>query len=108
MAELKVDKLEAREGAPFAALSYVLFLWIFAFIYKKNNRFAMYHARQGIVIFVTSMICYLFKSVPLVGILSSFILFLLGLACVYGMYLSLSGKIGKIYLISDVAKKLVV
>ena len=37
MKDIKLSKQEITEGAPFAVLSYVLFLWILTFILKKDN-----------------------------------------------------------------------
>ena len=40
--KIKLTDKEIKEGAPFAALSYVFFLWIFTFIFKKEK----YHAYE--------------------------------------------------------------
>jgi len=104
----KFDVEEIREGAPFAVLSYVFFGWILTYILKKDNRFAIFHARQGIVISVGSLLCFTIMFIPVLGLL--FGIFALGLAfaSLYGIYLSLTGKCERMYLISDVADKLVV
>lgn len=100
---------EIKEGAPFAALSYVFFLWIFSFIFKKDNNFAHFHARQGIVIFIFEIACLFFPIIPFIGVIvyraGMFILLMVSL---YGVYSSLIGKMVKIPVIGNIAEKLVV
>jgi uncharacterized membrane protein len=106
--ELKFDTEEIREGAPFAALSYVFCLWILTFIFKKDNGFARFHARQGVVIFIATFACLTLTFVPVFGGLFGFLAFLLVLASFYGIYLSLTGKAERIYFVGEIADKLVI
>jgi len=108
MEKLKFNEQEVREGAPFAALSYVLFLWILTFILKKDNAFARHHARQGIVIFIGTMGCFPFIFVPGIGVLFKLLALGLAIAALYGIVLSVTGKTDPIYLVSEIAKRLVV
>ena len=86
----------------------MFFLWILTFICKKNNRFAHFHAKQGIVIFVGNVTCLAFMFIPVIGVLFAFLQFILVIASLYGMYLALIGKCDKIYMIGDIADRLVV
>ncbi|MBI5144164.1 MAG: zinc ribbon domain-containing protein, partial [Candidatus Omnitrophica bacterium] len=43
---------EVLEGKPFAILSYLWILCLVPLILKKENRFAMFHAKQGLVLFI--------------------------------------------------------
>lgn len=108
MEEHKSSKPEVKEGVPFAVLSYILCLWILTFIFKKDNQFALFHARQGIVIFVGNIICFAFMFIPVLGVLFSILQFVLVITSLYGIYLSLTGKTEPIYLIGDIVKRLVV
>ncbi|MDP2940418.1 MAG: hypothetical protein Q8O13_10165 [Candidatus Omnitrophota bacterium] len=109
MEELKLTEEEIKDGAPFAALSYVFFLWILTFISKKDNRFAHFHAKQGIVVFVGEMVCGVLALLPLVGkvfyVLGLFLFLILSL---YGIYYSLTGKMVRMPVISSIADKFVV
>lgn len=100
---------EIREGAPFAVLSYVGLLWIIPFIFKPQNRFARYHARQGLIIFVYELICIFFLFFPYIGVFlyktGWVILFAVSL---YGVYASLTGKLCRIPLVTSLAQRLVV
>jgi len=107
--ELKFSEEEIREGAAMAAISYVSFLWLIAFILKKDNKFTHYHARQGLVIFILEILCFFFLTIPLLGILFYKIgCIILVIFSLYGVYSSLTGKLCKIPLVTNIASKLVV
>ena len=107
--EIQFDEKEVKDGAPFAALSYVGVLWILTFILKKDNRFAIWHARQGIVVFLVFVVGIVAPILPLVGGLINRVSMLVWVVLsIYGIYLSLTGKTTPIPVVSDVAEKLVV
>jgi len=108
MSEFKLEEQEVREGAPFAALAY-LCLWILAFIFRKDNKFAHFHARQGIVIFVGWVVLVAVSWIPFFGrFIYSVGALLLSCASIYGIYLSLTGKMKPLPVIGEIARKLVV
>jgi uncharacterized membrane protein len=109
MEDLKLTEEEIRDGAPFAALSYVFFLWILTFIWKKENRFAHFHARQGIALFIGELGMGIFALIPFIGIVFyalGLILFLF--LSLYGIYFSLTGRAKRIPFISNISDKFVV
>ncbi|MCK4809451.1 MAG: hypothetical protein KAS99_00750 [Candidatus Omnitrophica bacterium] len=105
MEELKLTEEEVREGAGFAALSYVFFLWFLTFLFKKNNGFAHYHAKQGLVISLGEIILAFFSFLPLIYPIGV-ILFLI--VSLYGIYSALTGKLCKIAIVSKIAAKIVI
>ncbi len=108
MEDMKLSRQEIKDGAPFAVLSYVAFLWILAFIFKKENRFAYFHARQGVVIFVGNIVCLAFMFIPILGVLFGLAQIILVFLSLYGIYLSLTGQIKSIAVVGDIAEKLVI
>lgn len=109
MEELKLTEEEIKDGAPFAALAYVFFLWILTFILKKENRFAHFHAKQGIVVFIAEIVCGVLALLPLVGkafYVVGLLLFLV--VSLYGIYYSLTGKMVRLPIISNIADKFIV
>lgn len=108
MADSKLTKAEIKEGAPFAALSYIFCLWILVFIFKKENKFSYFHARQAVVIFFAEVVCLVFQFVPIIGILFVLINFLMMFIALYGIYLSLTGITKKIPIIGKLADKFVI
>ncbi|MBN2483800.1 MAG: hypothetical protein JXD21_06345 [Candidatus Omnitrophica bacterium] len=107
MAELKFSDKEIREGAGLGALSYIFFLWILVFLFQKDNKFAHYHARQGLVIFVGEVI-FAFLAVLFGSLFSKLGMLLFFILSLVGIYNALTGKPVKIPLVSDIAAKLVI
>lgn len=107
--EKEISEKEIREGAPYAALSYIFFLWIYTFRQKKNNRFAHFHAKQGIVVFMGEVVSAFFGLIPFIGrfIFPLGLLFFVFMS-LYGIYSALSGKMVRLPIISDIADKFVI
>jgi fumarate reductase subunit D len=108
MSDVQLDLNEIKQGAPFAALSYIFCLWILTFILKKDNQFAYFHAKQGIIIFVGNVACFVFGFVPLLGVLFGLAQIVLMCFSLYGVYLALTGRMTPIPFVGDLAKKLIV
>jgi uncharacterized membrane protein len=101
-------KKEIREGKFFAVISYISFLCIISLLLKKENKFAVFHAKQGLVLFVAEVAVFLLSIIPLLGqfinIAGGVLLVILSLA---GVLFSLQEKYGKLPLISKVAENIV-
>jgi len=61
------NEQEIRDGKFFAIISYVSFLCIITLVLKKENKFALYHAKQGLVLFVIEAAAFIFSIIPLLG-----------------------------------------
>lgn len=100
---------EIKEGAPFAALSYVFFLWILTFMFSKGNRFAYFHAKQGIAIFIGEIAFGVLSLLPLIGKFFYFLGLLLFLSLsLYGIYSALTGKMVRMPFVSSIADKFII
>lgn len=108
--EIKLNEQEIRDGAGLAALSYVFFLWALAFLFRKDNKFSHFHAKQGLVLFIFEVIVFFFLSfIPFLGALLRVLgLIVFPLCALYGIYAALTGRMSEIPVITDFAKKLVV
>ena len=106
----EVHKEEVKKGAPFAALSYIFFICIFVLIYKKDNAFARFHAKQALVIFIGEMIFWVLGMViPVIGFIFSFFGSLIFLVCsVIGIFASLMGLKIKFPVIAQIAEEMVI
>lgn len=98
---------EIEEGKVFAFLG--VFLTIIGFIIvllaKKNNKYAMYYAKQGLVLFIAWVIVAILGMIPLIG---WFIILPIGylimlILWIIGIIYSLSGKEKPIPLIGKFA-----
>jgi len=97
------------EGAPFAALSYILFMCIFVLRYKKGNAFAYFHAKQGLVIFILEIVLWLVYSIiPIIGFFAGVGLLILFVFSCIGIFAGLMGKYTKFPLIYGIAEKIII
>ncbi len=102
---------EINEARPVAWLSYVSVLFLVPLFARRNNRFALFHARQGMILFaykigliIASVILALFLIGPLVWIVGSIILAVL---CIMGIVKSALGKFWKCpFWVNELAQKL--
>ncbi len=102
------EEQEIRDGKFFAVISYVSFLCIIALILKKDNKFALYHAKQGLVLFVMEVAAFILTIIPFLGWLIGvfgYALFLI--VSLWGIKQSALGIYNRIPVISDVADKVI-
>ena len=107
MLEAQKEK-QVQEGKFFALISYISFLCVISLLLKKDNKFALYHAKQGLVLFVFEVAAFILAIIPFLGWLIwilSFIAFTL--ASLWGILQVLMGEYGHIPVVSKVAKKIV-
>ncbi|MBW2972397.1 hypothetical protein KY359_05150 [Candidatus Woesearchaeota archaeon] len=99
---------DVEEGKVFAFLG--VFLTIIGFIIvllaKKENKYAMYYAKQGLVLFVAYVILWIIGIIPVLGwiiaILGSILLLILW---IIGWVYALSGEMKPIPLVGQFADK---
>ena len=96
-----------QDGKIFAVLSY---LWILCFIpllLKKNNKFAVFHAKQGLVLFIAEIALWIIGIVPVLGWFISIVGSLLcGILALVGIVQALMGKYWKMPILGDYAEKI--
>lgn len=109
MAETKnknQDK-EVREGMIFAVIGYLNILCLVPILLKKGNKFALFHGKQGLVLFIGEIAAGIINIVPVLGqfiwILSVLVFGILSLA---GIVQSLMGNYWKMPVIGDIAEKI--
>jgi len=103
-----LSKEEVREGKFFAVISYVSFLCIITLLLKKQNKFALYHAKQGLVLFVMEVAAFILSIIPLLGWLIGVLgysVFLI--ASVWGMMQAALGLNCRIPVISGISEKVI-
>lgn len=82
-----------------AALSYVWIISIIMMIIKKDDQFVVFHAKQGLVLFIASFI----GVIPVIG---WFIWIVVVIFEIIGFIKALSGERYKIPVIGDIAEKI--
>jgi uncharacterized membrane protein len=90
---------EIEDGKMFAGIGYLGILFLIPLLAKKDNKFAMAHAKQGLVLFIA----WIPVLIPFVG-------WLWGIFCLVCMIMGLinafGGKYAKLPLLGSIAEKL--
>ena len=103
------EEQEVREGKFFAIISYVSFLCIITLVLKKDNKFALYHAKQGLVLFVMEVAAFILSIIPFLGWLIwifGYALFLL--VSLWGIMQASLGVSSRIPVVTDIADKVII
>jgi uncharacterized membrane protein len=104
---MEQESQEIREGKIFAVVGYWLFLCILPLILKKDNKFAVFHGKQGLVLFIFWVAGFIFSIIPLLGWLAyKLVLFTYLLLCLWGTLQALMGNYSRIPLVADIADKI--
>lgn len=99
---------EILEGKMFAVIGYISILCVLTLILKKENKFALFHGKQGLVLFLGEIACWVVAIIPFLGwIISSLLTLVFILVSLYGILQALEGKYTKIPIVSDFADKIV-
>lgn len=100
-------KQEIEEGKIFAVVSYWLILCILPLILKKDNKFAVFHGKQGLVLFIFLVAGFMFNIIPFLGhLVYRLILFIYMLLALWGTIQALMGNYSRIPIVSDIAEKI--
>ena len=107
MAEDKV----VEEGKIWAIISYLWILFLVPLLAKKDNKFAVYHAKQGLVLFIASIIvwvvAFVLMFIPILGWIVGFILWILMFVLwLIGIINAATGKYSPLPVIGGYAEKL--
>lgn len=101
------DALAIKEGKIYAFVSYWPFLCILPLILKKDNKFAVFHGKQGLVLFMFWVAGFIFNIIPFLGwIVYKFVLFTYLLLCLWGSIQALMGNYARIPIVADLADKI--
>jgi len=99
---------QIKEGKFFAVISYIGFLCIVSLVLKKENPFAAYHAKQGLVLFVIEVVSFIISIIPFIGVLINLVVSTCCvLASIWGIVQSLKEQECRIPLVSQLAEKII-
>lgn len=86
------------------------YVWVFAFVpyfLKRKNEFVQFHAKQGVVIFITELILILVSTIPIIGQLVGMVGFLFcTFLSIKGIIMGLAGKKWRMPILGRYASKL--
>lgn len=107
MAEEIRESQEVLDGKAYAILAYLWILCLIPLILKKDNRFALFHAKQGLVIFLAEIIIGFVGVIPVLGWMILFFgTLLFGILSLVGIVQVLMGQYFKMPVIGDIAEKI--
>ncbi len=103
----EVDKT-VEEGKIWAFIGYWWILFLVPLLAKKDNKFALFHGKQGMVLFVLEVIIWILSYIPvigwfIIGPIGSIICIILAIV---GMVKSLQGHYWKMPVLGDIAEKI--
>ncbi len=104
------DSEVIEQGKIYAFLGYFGILFLVPILAKKDNPFAVFHGKQGLVLFVVEMMVWLLGFIPILG---WYIIWPIGfifclIMSIAGMIQALSSKYWKMPLIGDYAARITV
>ena len=98
---------DIQEGKIFAVIGYIGILCIVPLLLKRENKFAFYHGKQGLVLFIIEVAAFIFSVIPFLGpLLLRLSFFICGLFSLYGIIQALLGNYSRLFLVSDIADKI--
>lgn len=83
-----------------AALSYLWILSVVMLLLKKEDKFVQFHAKQGLVLFLCSMVLWV---IPIIGWLLNMVV---TIAVIVGFIMAIQGKEYKMPVVGDLAEKI--
>jgi len=102
------EDVQVQEGKIFAVIAYLFILCIIPLLFKKDNRFALFHGKQGLVIFIAEVAVFVVSVVPFLGaIIWHLGILLFGCLSLFGIVQALMGKYTKIPVVSTAADKII-
>lgn len=104
-----MDK-EVEEGIVWAIIGYLGILFLVPLLAKKDNKFALYHAKQGLVLFIAEIVIWIaaviLAFIPIIGWLVALVLWILLLVMfIMGIVNAATGKYKALPVIGGIAEK---
>ena len=100
---------DIKEGKIFAVIAYWFFLCALPLILRKDNKFAVYHGKQGLVLFIFFVAGFVLSVLPVIGgILFHAVLYIYLVLFVWGSIQALLGNYARIPLVSNIAEKIII
>lgn len=101
------EDADIQDAKFFAAIGYISVLCFVPLILKKGSKFAQFHGKQALVLFILEMAASFIKVVPILGELVSTLCFvLLGIFSLVGILKVLMGEYWEMPVVSDISNRI--
>jgi len=98
---------EVQEGKFFAAIGYISLLCFVPLFLKKGNRFAQFHGKQALVLFILEVAASILKAIPALGdVVFTLAFVVLGILSLVGVMKVLMGEYWEMPVIHEIACKI--
>ena len=98
---------EVRDALFFAVIGYMSFLCFVPLMLKKENKFALFHGKQALVLFILELAAAILKVVPVFGDLVFTLSFVvLGILSLVGIVKVLMGERWEIPVVHEIAGRI--
>ena len=105
--EEKIQDKDIQENKIIAALGYIGILCLIPLLAKKESKFALFHGKQGLVLFIAEIITYFIFVIPVLGWTTGFILNTCWIILsVIGIIKASTGELWKMPVLSQYAEKI--
>ena len=96
-----------QDGKFFAAIGYINILCLVPLLLKKDNKFAQFHGKQGLILFILEVAASILKAVPALGDLVFTIAFVvLGILSLVGIVKVLMGEYWEMPVIYEISHRI--
>ena len=107
MADDKGVDTVVREGKIYALVSYLWILCLIPLFFKKENKFALFHGKQGLILFIGEIAISIMGVIPIIGWAIFFLGSLaFGVLSLAGMVQAILGNYWKMPVIGEIAEKI--
>ena len=95
------------EGKFFALIGYISVLCLVPLILKRDNKFALFHGKQGLVLFILEVAAAIIKAIPAIGdVVFSLAFVVLGILSLIGIMKVLMNDYWEIPYVHEIAQKI--
>lgn len=98
---------QIQDGKIFAVIGYLGILCLVPLLLKKNNKFALFHGKQGLVLFIGEVGASIITIIPILGQLIWILaVMVFGMLSLVGIVQSLMGNYWRMPVIGEIAEKI--
>ena len=98
---------EIQEGKMYAVIAYLGILCLVPLLLKKENKFALFHGKQGLVLFICLIGAAIINIIPVLGQLIWMLAVLVfGILSLIGIIQSLMSNYWKMPILGEIAEKI--
>src|SRR3989339_1193785 len=89
-----------------AAISYISILCLVSLLLKKDSPFTMFHAKQGLALFIIEIVAGLIMWIPVLNLISAIVYLICFIVSIYGIMQVFQGKTEPLPVLSQMVEKL--